>query len=225
MSTVSGIVRHAKRWLLPQDRAFRKVMFGPAAGSWMMLDLNHELRLFLGVYERELWPSYRTLLRAGMKSFDIGGRDGYSALLLAKATGNEVVSFECEQSGIVEMTNVFDRNKLPIRAVQAFVGRPNDPATTMTVDSAAKLFFTPDFMKIDVEGTEAAVLDGAQNVLSSHRPAMIIEVHGEAAERDCIAILRRHSYTFNIVNRARFLPEHRPLAHNRWLVCGADPSA
>jgi hypothetical protein len=219
MSALTGIIRRAKHWLVPKDRVFRKVLFGPAAGCWMLIDLHHEMRLYLGVYERELWPSYRELLRPGMKSFDIGGRDGYSALLLAKSTGADVVSFECEPAGIAEMTRIFDRNGLPIRAVQAFVGAPGDAATTMTVDSAAANYFLPDFLKIDVEGGEAAVLRGAEKILSSRRPAMIVETHGAAVERECLSILERHRYTVTIVDRTTFLPEQRPLEHNRWLVC------
>ena len=219
MSAIGRILRRAKHWLVPKERAFRKVLFGPAAGCWMPLDLNHEMRLYLGVYERELWSSYRKLLRSGMKSFDIGGRDGYSALMLAKRTRAEVVSFECEPAGVAEMAVIFGRNEFPIRAVEAFVGAPGDPLTTMTVDTAATTFFVPDFLKIDVEGGEAAVLRGAEKVLSSRRPAMIVETHGADVERECLAILEQHRYRVTIVERTKFLPEQRPLKHNRWLVC------
>ena len=225
MNAIGGIIRRAKHWLVPKERTFRKVLFGPAAGCWMLLDLNHEMRLYLGVYERELWKSYRQLLKPGMKSFDVGGRDGYSALLLANSTGAEVISFECEAGGIAEMRRIFERNKLPIKAVQAFMGANTDAATTLTIDDAAEAYFIPDFLKIDVEGAEASVLRGAERILSSRRPSMIVEVHGTDVERECLAILERHDYSVSIVDRARFLPEQRPLAHNRWLVCSAREGA
>jgi hypothetical protein len=190
----------------------------------MMLDLQHELRLYLGVYERELWSSYRLLLKPGMRTFDIGGRDGYSALILAKKTGAEVISFECESAAIPAMQRVFDQNPYPIKAVQGYVGRPGDIRTTITVDDAARRYFMPDFLKIDVEGGEAAVLEGAIRTIKEHRPAMIVEVHGKLEEQSCIGLLSQHDYDIAIIDRARFLREERPLPHNRWLVCKARPA-
>ena len=212
-------VQKAKQALLPQQRAFRRVVFGPAAGCSIMLDLNHELRLYLGIYERELWSSYKALLTRGMNSFDIGGRDGYSALLIAKHTAAQVLSFECEPTGLALMQATFERNELPVRAIQAFVGSRANPLTTMTVDEAAQNFFRPDFIKIDVEGGEADVLMGASALLADNPPKMIVEVHGSAAERDCLEHLERFAYDVKIVDRSTLFPEKWPLEHNRWLVC------
>jgi hypothetical protein len=219
VSRARAAVQAAKRLLLPQGRRFRRVLWGPAAGRWMMLDLNHELRLYLGVYERELAKSFRELLRPGMKSFDIGGRDGYSALAIAARTGAEVISFECEPAGAAAMQQVFDRNSLPARAVTAFVGAEDSGPDRVTVDRAAHVYFTPDFLKIDVEGAEVDVLRGASLILATRRPPMIVEVHGAEAEAGCLDILAGHRYRVEIIDRSRLLPENRPLAHNRWLVC------
>src|SRR4051812_8696549 len=156
-----SIVASLKRSLLPKDRRFRRIVFGPAAGRWMNLDLTNELRMYLGVFERELWHAYRKLLRPGMRSFDVGGRDGYSALVIASCTGSDVVSFECDPTAIPGMTQVFEKNALPIKAHQAFLGAPRSAGTTLTLDEAAELFFVPDFVKIDVEGAEPHVLAGA----------------------------------------------------------------
>ncbi len=153
-----------------------------------------------------------------MRAFDIGGRDGYSALLIHRRTRAPVISFECEEAGAAEMQRVFDRNDPALRAVRAFVGAPGDPQTTLTLDQAAVQYFPPDFVKIDVEGGEADVLRGGSEVLS-RKPGLIVEVHGVSQEKECLEVLRSHDYSIDIVDQARFFKEQRPLAHNRWLVC------
>lgn len=213
-----GIINMAKDALLPRGKTFRRVLLGPAKGCAMMLDLQYELRTFLGVYERELLPHYKALLRPGLKSFDIGGKNGYTALLIASLTHKDVVSFDCESAAVIEMRKVFARNDLPIVAAEAFVGR-NTGEGRITLDDAAEQFFVPDFVKMDVEGAEADILLGAQRLLATRKPNMIIEVHGQAVESECIKILVSHGYKPTIVNPSRFFRERRPDAFNRWLVC------
>jgi hypothetical protein len=200
--------------LLPKGKKERRILFGPAAGCVMPLDLQYEMRILLGIYERELLPHYRRVCRSGMKSFDVGGRDGYSALLIHGITRADVISFEAEEKAVEEMTATFRRNSEHLRAMHAFVG------PGFTLDQASQRYFRPDFIKIDVEGGEVDVLRTGPEVLSS-RPSMIIEVHGLAEERGCIDLLRPLNYRIDVVNPSRFMPEHRPLAHNRWLICSA----
>jgi FkbM family methyltransferase len=62
-------------------------------------------------------------------------------------------------------------------------GTANNEKTTVTVarlDSIVEreALPLPDLIKIDVEGAEAAVLDGATGVLSKARPILLIELHG-----------------------------------------------
>ncbi len=48
----------------------------------------------------------------------------------------------------------------------------------------------PDVLKIDVEGTGAAVLRGARETLRTHRPDVFLEVHREALSGDRTAAVR-----------------------------------
>jgi hypothetical protein len=184
---------------------------GPARGAMLMLDLQYEMRLLLGIYERELWGAYRRLLRPDMRAFDIGGRDGYSALLIHSRTRAPVVSFEADAKAAEEMRETLALNPGPLEGVHAFIGGDG-----LSLDAAALDYGKPQFVKIDVEGGEVDVLRSGPELLRT-KPAMIIEVHGAAEERGCIELLR--GYVIETVDRATFLKEHRPLAHNRWLVC------
>jgi hypothetical protein len=157
-----------------------------------------------------------------LKSFDIGGNNGYTALLIASLTRKNVASFDCESASIIEMRKVFERNNLPIVAVEAFLGRDTGKGR-MTLDDAVEQFFIPDFIKMDVDGAEVDILLGAQRLLATRKPNMIIEVHGQKVEEECIKILVSHGYKPTIVDQAWFLPDQRALALNRWLVCrGAE---
>lgn len=124
---------------------------------------------------------------------------------------------------IIEMRKVFERNNLPIVAVEAFIGRDTGKGR-MTLDDAVEQFFIPDFVKMDVvDGAEVDILLGAQRLLATRKPNMIIEVHGQKVEEECIKILVSHGYKPTIVDQAWFLPDQRALALNRWLVCrGAE---
>jgi hypothetical protein len=217
-----GIVQRIKSAIkslfLPRGSHFRRVVFGPAAGAVMRIDFRHQTRLFLGIYEHELWPHFRALLRPGMRSFDIGGQNGYCALLIHRLTGGEVVSFECEAAHIPNLRETFARNSRKLSAVQAFVGYPAGSGVT-ALDEASRHYFVPDFIKMDVEGAEADVLRGARDTLAS-RPSLIIEVHGVEVERECLELLRPLGYRIRVVDRSRFFADPgRSLDRNRWLVC------
>jgi FkbM family methyltransferase len=61
----------------------------------------------------------------------------------------------------------------------------------------------PDIIKIDVEGAEAAVLRGAQNLIGAHRPGILIEVHSPTLAKECEAILQSHGYTVRWLAREK----------------------
>jgi FkbM family methyltransferase len=52
----------------------------------------------------------------------------------------------------------------------------------------------PDLAKIDVEGFEAEVLDGASNLLGPDGPVLIIEIHHDEASRRVQKTLRDNGY-------------------------------
>ena len=82
------------------------------------------------------------------------------------------------------------------------------PIKVLTIDSllADNLLPVPKVIKIDVEGSEADVLEGAQKTLCEHKPILLIEVHHIAAMHDSLNILLRCGYQTNIIQNAPFSP-------------------
>ncbi len=191
---------------------------GPASGCVMLINFQTQLSVYLGMMEPELTPYFKELIGQNDKCFDVGGQGGYYALLFAKLSNAQVVSFECDSAAADEMRETFSRNPFKIQTIQTFVGKIDTESHT-TLDTAARKLFIPDFIKLDIEGAEADALEGGAEILSTRKPNMIIEVHGLEREEECIRILKRYGYAPEIVNQSRFSFEHRPLQHNRWLIC------
>ncbi len=64
---------------------------------------------------------------------------------------------------------------------------------TLTLDTLLDFFNPPTFIKIDVEGAEAIILNGASRLLTEIRPTIYIEV-GREANKEVTSIFRRNSY-------------------------------
>ena len=217
-----------KRHLLPSAVRPRRILFGPAAGAVMEIDPASEFRMWLGLIEAELSRHFRRLVYRGARCFDIGGAAGYHAVMLAKLSGERVAVFEPGAGWPEKIERELARNGLEGVVAPVLIGSSVSDGCT-TIDQAARTIFTPDFVKMDIEGAEAEALKGASAVLSSRKPHLIVEVHGAEVERQCLELLGGHGYSPTIVNPRGFLKEYRPIENNRWLVCEgrwpAQPSA
>lgn len=59
----------------------------------------------------------------------------------------------------------------------------------------------PDLVKIDVEGGEGLVLLGMQQLLSTARPALLIELHGQQAAEQALQVLQDAGYVLRQMRR------------------------
>lgn len=68
-------------------------------------------------------------------------------------------------------------------------------------DYAAGLGKAPNFIKIDVEGAELAVLEGARRTLAEARPALLVEIHGWGTDESekILQVLSEFHYDFHVV--------------------------
>ena len=87
-------------------------------------------------------------------------------------------------------------------ASESLVGRSVEthPVVTVNLDWLSAHRPAPAALKIDVEGSELAVLQGAEGLLARHRPRILLEVYERSA--DAVGeILHRHGYVLYDVDR------------------------
>jgi len=71
---------------------------------------------------------------------------------------------------------------------------------TVTVDAVVELIgFSPDVLKIDVEGAEFRVLQGAYDTLTKTSPIIFLSVHSSDLRSACLNYLRELGYVFEVL--------------------------
>lgn len=97
--------------------------------------------------------------------------------------------------------------------------RKTKTVLTTTLDSyVSKAGIIPNLIKIDAEGAEMRILQGATNLLKTNRPKIFVEIHCEklkqyqSSPEAVIALLIEHGYTITqIVDHRSTLMDLRPL--------------
>lgn len=200
------------------------VPIGIGRGIRLEVEAGAPLHMYVGTWEMELAPYLRALIRPGTLCFDVGGHDGYYAMLLARLSGAETISFEFDERNVALMRRNLALNPSLAKRVlihRTYVAheRAESPrADTLDHLIAGREVFVPDMVKIDVEGAETSVLAGASHLLVARKPHLIIETHSESLEQDCVRLLEDVGYRPAVVDQRRWLREHRGSGHNRWLV-------
>lgn len=72
-----------------------------------------------------------------------------------------------------------------------------------TIDNlvSSNVVLPPDMLKIDVEGAEQSVLEGAQNTIIKYRPLIIVEFHSIYSAYRCIMILSDLKYSLELLKK------------------------
>lgn len=121
--------------------------------------------------------------------YDIGATAGEYSLLCAKQ-GAKVYAFEPDKSAYELMLTHIDINNMTNRiyAISQFVNSKN------SIDKFSKTHEKPTLLKIDVEGSEVDVLNGAKLTIKK-KPRIILETHSKTLKNECIELLKKHNYT------------------------------
>jgi precorrin-6B methylase 2 len=216
--------------LLPGGSAVRRIPLGLARGVRMEIDFSFQSRLYFGIFEIELAPTFRALCRPGTDCFDVGAREGYFTLALAKlSAGGRVLAFEVDPTWCAALRRNIDANPLLVRRPEVRLAHvaasTNAERGDVTLDDAASSDggFVPDLIKIDIEGGELRALQGAERILGERAPHVVVETHSLELESRCAELLAEHGYRPRVVKPRRWLPEVRTAPHNCWLIAEGAP--
>ncbi len=203
--------------MVPRDRPLR-VLSGVLAGArW--ISTSHTHGCWLGIYERRLQHDLASILRPGDTFFDVGANVGFFTLLASRLVtpAGRVVAFEplrrnlrllerhLELNGVGNVTVV--SAAAAEKAGSGFLSTNQSPAqgaltatgievSTVSLDEVVERGEAPppSAMKIDVEGAETRVLEGAREVLGRWHPTVFLSAHGVARHEECRSLLEERGY-------------------------------
>lgn len=196
------------------------ILAGPLRGRWWLPASRGKLaRIFLGTYEPEQTRLFQETLRPGDTVLDVGAHVGYYTVLSAVLAGpaGAVWSFEPNPRNAAFLRRHAEVNGLrQVRVEQAAVSDVEGTArfdfgtgsgtghlasggaievhTLRLDDFCAAHAIVPRAVKIDVEGAEAAVLEGFATTVDAARPVIFLSTHGPEPHARCVAWLRARGY-------------------------------
>lgn len=198
-----------------------RILSGPVRGQrWIPSSSTNGC--WVGTYERESQRVFLDHVKPADVVFDIGANVGFFTLLAAKLA-KQVYAFEPLPRNVdylrrhLEMNKVRNAKILPLAVAASTgtarfavaespamgaLGRGGDlEVETDTLDRlvAQGRVQRPDFMKIDVEGSEHDVLSGAANVLRQAKPIIFLSAHGWQQHERCSSLLADAGYRLELL--------------------------
>lgn len=195
-----------------------KIQAGPLQGkSW---NISSGIKFIRGQYEPEKTQAIEAMIKPRDVVFDVGAHVGYFTILMSDRVGphGQVVSFEprdinleflrqhvrINQCSNVQVMDAVVGNRTGAARLETRVGtgrghvssKGNVDVRMVVLDELIQSgsIPVPQFMKIDVEGCEMMVLEGARRLIETHRPRMILATHTPALEQACNDFLTARGY-------------------------------
>jgi FkbM family methyltransferase len=216
-----GLLRAVARSF--KEGSIVQISTGHAAGYLWKRHRRYVNGYWVGHYELPIQEALVRSLGPGMVFFDIGANAGFFTLVGAKRVGSSgrVVAFDPMPENIDSIREQIELNNLKncraellalgeVEGVAPFcfdrpgssiahLGSPSDGEQSIdvrvtTLDSISENNWIPDFIKMDVEGAEVRVLEGARRLLREKGPGWLIELHGSECTSRVISILEEHGY-------------------------------
>jgi FkbM family methyltransferase len=193
------------------------ILRGPLRGfHWLVATRSSFL---FGTYEPTQTRLFEELVKPADVVYDIGAHFGYYTLLSSKLVGDRgrVIAFEPSPANLARLYRHIELNRrINVQVLELAVSDHEGTAhfetrtgsgvghladdgplevKLTTLDSLSQLPL-PQVMKIDVEGAEVGVLNGAKSLFSKCKPVIFLSLHGDDLKNTCLEILRGHGYNF-----------------------------
>ena len=220
--------RRRSEWL---KKYFSFVMLpiqaGPLKGKkWILTSGNN---FWLGRYETQKTAAIEPLIRENDVVFDVGAHIGYYTVLFSSKVGptGKVFAFEPRQINLFLLKKHLRTNRCHnVEILETCLGdeigqvnfntnigtgtghvspRGNVSVPMTTMD---ELVFNgtlpkPDLTKIDVEGSEMRVFQGAVKVIETCRPRIVIATHSDTLDAQCRAFLTGYGYQLTDIQQPK----------------------
>jgi FkbM family methyltransferase len=217
-NSLLGKILRLPLWLVPPGLAL-PIRQGPLGGDRWIAGSSVRGR-WLGSHELDKQIAIAEVVRPGSVFFDVGAQAGFYTLLASKLVGpsGRVFAFEPLPRNLefltrhVHMNRAFDVTIFPtavsdqcgsvkFRAEPSSHGGRIDPAGELQVEAVTLdellgrgTIPMPDYLNIDVEASEFAVLQGAKHILTEGTPRIFLATHSPQLHADCLALLKSLGY-------------------------------
>lgn len=221
MKLFSGV----KNIVFSLERKPRNIVAGPFKGITMGLSLRNEAQVYFGLFEKETHIWLARLSKSLKTAVDIGAANGEYALFFLMKTGAKTVyAFEPDASCLpifrenLSLNGIVQTQRLKI--CTKLVGDSTSDGE-VRLDALADSIDSPCLIKMDVDGAEVRILKGARLLNSLPGIRWLIETHSKENEAACLELLSESGFHTRVIRNAwwrLFVPELRPIPHNRWLA-------
>jgi len=170
---------------LPNHPVPTRIWRGPFRGARIVMNPRDSLRKVVGLYEHELNPWLEQALRRTDRVLDVGANDGYFTFGCAAAfrrlrKSGEIIGFEPQEQHMLKLRGSIaaqSGSDIRFEIVHALVGREVGEGMT-SLDAIPVSDRRHTLVKIDVEGAEVEVVEGARSWMHASN-LFVIEVHAE----------------------------------------------
>jgi len=133
--------------------------------------------------------------RAQVHPLALGAADGWARLIVSEADLGASSAAYIEEVGGVDMLFRSGRYAVPdTRPLDVSIHRLDTAVSALNLPR-------PDLIKLDVEGAEASVLDGGEELIARFRPAILCEVHNIDAALYMADRLARLGYDMQVLGK------------------------